>query len=421
MLNTQKVQSENKETPPEKSSTSVPSLSLPKGGGAIKGIGEKFSANPVTGTGSLNVPIFTTPARSDFYPKLSLSYDSGAGAGPFGIGWNLSVPSITRKTDKGLPRYQDANDSDIYILSEAEDLVPAFTMQGNTWVQDKLDKAEQGVTYTIRRYRPRVEGLFARIERWENKATGEMHWQSVSKDNITSLYGTDANSRIADPNDNSRVFKWLLAESYDDKGNVILYEYKQENQDNVDPSLPQEKNRSANTTGYANRYLKNIKYGNSIPYQQDGWLFQAVFDYGEHDSNSPTPDEVNKWTCRPDAFSRFRAGFEVRTYRLCQRVLMFHLFPELGITPCLVRSTDLSYNENPITSYLTSITQTGYIRNVTNGASYDRKSLPPLEMMYSTPIIDETIHFIDAESLKNLPTGLDGARYQWLDLDSEGI
>ena len=35
---------------------------------------------------------------------LSLAYDSGAGNGPFGFGWRLSLPSITRKTDKGLPR-----------------------------------------------------------------------------------------------------------------------------------------------------------------------------------------------------------------------------------------------------------------------------------------------------------------------------
>ncbi|MFL5624171.1 MAG: toxin TcdB middle/N-terminal domain-containing protein, partial [Ktedonobacteraceae bacterium] len=176
-----------------------------------------------------------------------------------------------------------------------------------------------------------------------------------------------------------------------------------------------------NTTGYANRYLKSIKYGNTTPYQRNGWLFQVVFDYGEHDPNSPTPDQVNKWPCRPDAFSSFRAGFEVRTYRLCQRVLMFHLFTELGNTPCLVRSTDLGYSENPITSYLTSITQTGYIRNVTNGASYERKSLPPLELTYSQPLVDKQVHFIDATSLENLPAGLDGSRYQWVDLDSEGI
>jgi hypothetical protein len=75
---------------------------LPKGGGAIRGMGEKFAANPVTGTGSMSVPIATSPGRSGFGPQLSLSYDSGAGNGPFGFGWSLSSPSITRKTDKGL-------------------------------------------------------------------------------------------------------------------------------------------------------------------------------------------------------------------------------------------------------------------------------------------------------------------------------
>jgi len=76
-----------------------PALSLPKGGGAIRGIGEKFSANPVTGTGSMAVPSHVS-GRSGFGPQLSLSYDSGAGNGPFGLGWNLSLPSITRKTIK---------------------------------------------------------------------------------------------------------------------------------------------------------------------------------------------------------------------------------------------------------------------------------------------------------------------------------
>jgi len=46
---------------------------------------------------------------------------------------------------------------------------------------------------------PRIEGLFARIERWTNQATGEIHWRSISKDNITTLYGKDNKSRIFDP------------------------------------------------------------------------------------------------------------------------------------------------------------------------------------------------------------------------------
>ena len=101
--------------------------SLPKGGGAIRGIGEKFAANPVTGTGSMTVPIATSPGRSGFGPQLSLSYDSGAGNGPFGFGWSLSLPSITRKTDKGLPQVSGRRTSpDVFILSGAEDLVPVL-------------------------------------------------------------------------------------------------------------------------------------------------------------------------------------------------------------------------------------------------------------------------------------------------------
>ena len=226
-----------------------PAISLPKGGGAIRGMGEKFAANPVTGTGSMSVPIATSPGRSGFGPQLSLSYDSGAGNGPFGFGWTLSLPSITRKTDKGLPQYFDAEDSDVHILSGAEDLVPVYRKDPDgTWVaghpgfqrgadgfwvrdpsgslvvhEDELDG------YRIRRYRPRIEGLFARIERWSKLgAPGDVHWRSISKDNILTLYGYDSNSRIADPLDASCIFSWLICESRDDKGNGIRYLYKKE-------------------------------------------------------------------------------------------------------------------------------------------------------------------------------------------------
>src|SRR5215208_8419042 len=114
------TKSDSKNAAPTSHQPTLPSISIPKGGGAIRGIGEKFGANPVTGTASVSIPIFTSPGRSGFGPSLSLSYDSGSGNGPFGFGWNLSVPSITRKTDKGLPLYQDANESeesDTFILS----------------------------------------------------------------------------------------------------------------------------------------------------------------------------------------------------------------------------------------------------------------------------------------------------------------
>ena len=114
--------------------------------------------------------------------------------------------------------------------------------------------------YIIHRYRPRVEGLFARIERWTRQATGEIHWRSITRDNVTTLYGKTLESRIADPDDPRRVFTWLICESYDDKGNAIVYEYAAENDLNVDLTQANERNRVRT----ANRYLKRISYGNRI-------------------------------------------------------------------------------------------------------------------------------------------------------------
>ena len=158
----------------QKFGVAAPQLSLPKGGGAVRGIGEKFAGNPVTGTGSMSVPIATSPGRSGFGPQLSLLYDSGAGNGPFGFGWSLSLPSITRKTDKGLPQYRDAEESDVFILSGAEDLVPLLQSDGSRSEDDTT-----APEYKIHRYRPRIEGLFARIERWTDRKSTRLNSSHV--------------------------------------------------------------------------------------------------------------------------------------------------------------------------------------------------------------------------------------------------
>ena len=72
-------------------------ISLPKGGGAMSGIGEKFSAELHTGTGNFTIPIALPPGRSGFQPHLNLGYSTGNGNGPFGLGWSASIPGISRK------------------------------------------------------------------------------------------------------------------------------------------------------------------------------------------------------------------------------------------------------------------------------------------------------------------------------------
>ena len=456
MADKQSGNDDHRSTSDQKFGVAAPQLSLPKGGGAVRGIGEKFAANPVTGTGSMSVPIATSPGRSGFGPQLSLSYDSGAGNGPFGFGWNLSLPSITRKTDKGLPQYLDAHDSDVFLLSGAEDLVPVFKKKANgDWDinengSHKIDEVTRD-GYRVRRYRPRIEGLFALIERWTLVANPrEVHWRSISKDNILTLYGSDAGSRIVDPEDASRIFSWHICETRDDKGNAVLYRYKAEDGIGVDLSRANERNRGPlnDSRRTANRYLKRIYYGNRTSLLDNtghrprfldvaeiaaqianaSWMFEAVFDYGEHNTDAPRPNDAGDWAYRSDPFSSYRSGFEVRTTRLCQRVLMFHHFDgEQGVgNDCLVRSTDFTYSDeqdpanarNPVYTFLQAVTQTGYRRN--NGG-YDKRSLPPVEYQYTQPIVQDTVQEVDAISMENLPIGVDGAAYQWTDLHGEGI
>jgi hypothetical protein len=121
-------------------------------------------------------------------------------------------------------------------------------------------------------------------------------------------------------------------------------------------------------------------------------MFEVVFDYGEHDPATPTPSDTGTWLYRADPFSSYRAGFELRTTRLCRRVLRFHHFPgerDVGAN-CLVRSTDFAYSHeedpsdarNSVYTFLRAVTQAGYHRR--DGGD-ERRNLPPVEFHYSLP------------------------------------
>jgi RHS repeat-associated protein len=256
-------------------------ISLPKGGGALQGIGETFAPDLFTGTGNFTVPIALPAGRNGFQPSLALVYSSGNGNSPFGLGWQLSIPGVTRKTSDGIPRYQDADDT--FVLSGAEDLVP---MAGDF----------PGIV----RYRPRTEGLFARIE--YHRDAGNSHWLVRSKDGLVSTYGTPGrfdvveqggdSADIADPANAAHIFAWMLSETRDPFGNRIRYEYAR------DP------NNAASE--WAQIYLSRILYVDVGESTTSGAPFLVSVDFIYAD--------------RPDPFSSHRSGFQMRTTRRCERI-----------------------------------------------------------------------------------------------------
>lgn len=412
---------------------SPPAINLPKSGGAIRGIGEKFSVSPANGTSSFSIPIKTSKGRGSSTVDLNLTYSSGAGNGPFGIGWQISSQSIARKTDKGLPQYHDADDSDVYLLSGMEDLVPVQQVTADGVFTNQVEfRVQDGKTFRVVRYNPRIESGFLRVLRLTDAETLDVYWEVKTDSNITTIFGDGANSRVADPYDPSRIFEWLPSKTYDDKGNITLYEYKVEDSSGVDRESLAEVQRSA-LARTAARYLKRIKYGNRIStlspsfQSHNDWMFEIVFDYGEHDVLNPKPEAAQPWPVRSDPFSSRRPCFEVRMYRLCRRILMFHHFPdEPGVgKDCLVASFNIEFEainkDKPtgysVTSVIKSITQEHWKRTE---QGYEKQALPPLEFTYSMAQPSKQSQVLKSSSLANLPAGLTGD-YQLVDLEGQGL
>jgi Salmonella virulence plasmid 65kDa B protein len=112
--------------------------------------------------------------------------------------------------------------------------------------------------FVIHRYHPRIEGLFTRIERWTSAGTGEVHWRSITRDNITTLYGKDDDSRVSGP---AGIFSWLICQIYNDKGNAIIYQYAAGDAANADLGQANERNRarpSGATSGVTTEYLYDL-------------------------------------------------------------------------------------------------------------------------------------------------------------------
>lgn len=418
----------------------IPAVSLPKGGGAMKGIDEKFSVNAVNGTSSFSIPLPFSAARGSA-PALSLSYNSGAGNGIFGLGWSLNSGSIRRKTDKELPQYLDSIDADTFLFSEAEDLVPefkknpdgSFQLDSGEYIINERDSID--ALFIIRNYLPRIEGLFARIERWTERTTGRIKWRVITKENRTTLFGWTSNSILSDPEEPTRIYEWLPEFMFDDKGNCTQYVYKKEDEVGFDRSLLHHRNRLKNNLiSYTNLYLSKVLYGNKHPYRQFGddfppesdYLFQTIFDYGTLSADDSF-EKINPWDFRADAFSIYKPGFEVRTTRLCKRVLLFHVFEELALLPdksdqkTLIKSINFGYDtssEQDFT-FLKTVCSYGYIKK--QNGSYSYKKLPATEFAYQQHDWNKEIKTVAPDALIHAPVGLDEHQYQFTDLYNEGL
>ncbi|QXH74806.1 toxin [Pseudomonas atacamensis] len=404
------------------SSVKISAPSLPKGGGAIQGMGEALGTVGMTGMASLTLPLPISAGRG-YAPSLALGYSSSAGNGAFGIGWGLSQAGISRRTSAGVPLYQS---DDTFLAPDGEIMVPErdanqepITTQRSSYAG--LDLTQ---TYTVTRYFPNIEGSFSRIEHWEPIAPEVDFWLMHSADGSLFCFGKTPDARIADPSEPGHVGVWLLEESVTPTGEHIVYRYKPENSDNCGSS-----GHEALRSQSANRYLQYVKYGNVTGYaplyawgqyspaDAPEWLFTLVFDYGERSLDALVPPPMlptEVWPCREDSFSDYAFGFEVRTHRLCHQVLMFNHFPvELGQADTLISRLLLEYQQSP---HMTTLSGAQLIAYESDGKV---QSQPPIDWSYTT--FSTTLDPANYMALPKFPGLNDGQQYQLVDLFGEGL
>ena len=189
-------------------------LSLPKGGGAVRGLGTTFETDLNTGTGSYAIPLDLPAGQNGICPQLSIRYNSAAGNGTFGMGWTLGLMAISRKIEGRIPNYEPSDDA--FVLVGVEDLVALGDGQ----------------------YRPQVDTLHWRIER---RGDG---WELTDTKGTCYRLGQTAQSRVEIIEDGlTKTAIWLLESMEDTNGNIICHRYRQDG---------------------AQRYLEQIEWGTYV-------------------------------------------------------------------------------------------------------------------------------------------------------------
>jgi RHS repeat-associated protein len=274
------------------------------------------------GDAKLSYPIDLPQGRQDMAPSLKLSYSSSAGDGWLGLGWDLSVPSVTIDTRWGVPRYNAASETETYQVGDQQ-LTPVANRGAP---QPRTEE---------KTFHPRIEGAFNTIVRHGTNPTNYW-WEVTDKDGIRSFYGGDpaagpsAVARLAD--DHGNVYRWALRETIDLHGNTVVYDY----QTVTDPGVV------GGTVPGRQLYLNTINYTGSTGGVAGPYTVTFVRD-----------SQQSGYQRRSDVVIDARGGFKMVTAELLSKI-------QVAFQGNTVRSYDLNYTEGAFhKKLLSSLTQRG--------------------------------------------------------------
>ncbi|MBX2927667.1 MAG: hypothetical protein KF852_07535 [Saprospiraceae bacterium] len=169
-----------------------------------------------TGSATLQFPLKLPAGRQGMQPQLALRYNHGGDNGWTGLGWDISLSSVSIETRWGVPRYDAGLETETYLL-EGMPLTPVAHRT-----------APVNRTGPEKRFFPRVEGGFQKITRHGTNPKNYW-WEVIGKDGTRMFYGANSSSGFDTSavltDDEGNVAHWALREVRDLNDNFVRYHY----------------------------------------------------------------------------------------------------------------------------------------------------------------------------------------------------
>ena len=256
----------------------------------LKDLKGNFDVSLFSGAATFSLPLQIPAGRGGMTPSLSLNYsNNNKNFGSLvGFGWSVPQQAIYRSTEKGIDKIYTPDNFLFELNGDSGDLL--LTDNTNSY------------------YGAKDETSFTRFQR-----VGDS-WTATDTMGNVYTFGATAATRQADPDDATRIYKWMLEKVEDLNGNFMTYTYFQD---------------------AGQIYPDTIRYtGNGI----ETGIYEVKFTR----------------TTRP-SFTSYERGFRTDTAYLIDKIQAYTHHSE---TAELIYEYDLDYElKNNALNYLTKVTQ----------------------------------------------------------------
>ena len=200
-----------------------------------------------TGAATTSFPIKLPQGRNGIQPNLEVTYNSEAGNGWMGIGWNLSTQAISVNTKWGVPMFDPSQETELYSMNGADLVLKIGNDYTNPHRQANIARGAERTFYQ------RKEGSYQQIIR-HGSSPSNYWWEVTDKHGNKTFYGgygsNVINNAVRRTTDGNNIAYWAVTRVQDTYGNYIEYNYYKNDAVNID---------GLGITGQE-FYIKDIKY-----------------------------------------------------------------------------------------------------------------------------------------------------------------